>query len=104
MTTTAPERSLMQRRDALAIANDVRTRRARMRIDLKAGRLNIPALLIDPPKWLESMKIFEFLMFIPKIGRVKAQKIINKCHISPAKTIGGLSPRQRDEIALALRR
>ena len=35
---TAPERSLTQRMDALKRANDIRTRRARLKRDLKAGR------------------------------------------------------------------
>ena len=34
----APERSLAQRMDALKRANDIRTRRAQLKRDLKAGR------------------------------------------------------------------
>jgi hypothetical protein len=35
---------------------------------------------------------------------VKANKILTQCRISPSKTIGGLSPRQRAELVALLRR
>jgi hypothetical protein len=43
-------------------------------------------------------------MAVPKYGRVKANKVLGTCRISPSKTIGGLSARQRDELVAALRR
>ena len=45
----APERSLNQRMDALARANQIRTRRAQLKRDLKSGRLSIQSLLLNPP-------------------------------------------------------
>jgi hypothetical protein len=30
---------------------------------------------------------------------VKVNKLLSRCQIAPAKTIGGLSPRQRNELA-----
>jgi hypothetical protein len=35
---------------------------------------------------------------------VKANKVLQQCRISPSKTIGGLSERQRDELVSLLRR
>lgn len=99
---TAPERSLLQRRTALKKANDVRAKRAQLKRDLKAGKVNGLKLLEDPPNWLETMKAIDFLLALPKIGRVKATKYLNKCKMSPAKTIGGMSDRQRKELRTAL--
>lgn len=99
---TAPERSLLQRRTALEKANDVRARRAQLKRDLKGGRVNGLKLLDDPPTWLETMKAIDFLQALPKIGRVKAMNHLNKCKMSPAKTIGGMSNRQRKELRTAL--
>src|SRR5207302_749250 len=42
----APERSLTQRMDALQRANEIRSRRAQLKRDLKAGRQSIHALLL----------------------------------------------------------
>jgi hypothetical protein len=102
--TAAPERSLMQRMDALQRANDIRTRRAQLKRDLKAGRVSIHNLLLEPPEYVETAKVFDMLLAVPKYGRVKVGKILQTCRISPSKTIGGLSERQRTELVSLLRR
>ena len=100
----APERSLTQRMDALQRANEIRTRRAALKRDLKAGRAQIHGLLLDPPEYLQTAKVFDMLLAVPKYGRVKVNKILVQCRISPSKTIGGLSERQRGELVSFLRR
>jgi hypothetical protein len=100
----APERSLNQRMDALQKANVIRTRRAQLKRDLKASRVSIHTLLLDPPEYLETAKVFDMLLAVPKYGRVKANKILQTCRISPSKTIGGLSDRQRAELVGMLRK
>ena len=100
----APARSLDQRMEALQRANDVRVRRAQLKRDLKAGRESIETILLDPPEWVETAKVFDMLLAVPKYGRVKANKILQQCRISPSKTIGGLSERQRAELVSMLRR
>ena len=102
--SAAPERSLVQRMDALQRANEIRTRRASLKRDLKAGRTSIHELLLSPPDYLETAKVFDMLLAVPKYGRVKVNKILVQCRISPSKTIGGLSERQRTELVGLLRR
>jgi hypothetical protein len=102
--TAAPERSLLQRMDALQRANEIRTRRAQLKKDLKGGRVSIHTLLLKPPEYVETAKVFDMLLAVPKYGRVKANKILQQCRISPSKTIGGLSERQRTELVSLLRR
>jgi len=99
-----PERSLDQRMDALSRANEVRTLRAQLKRELKARRVSIGALLLDPPPYLETAKVFDMVLAIPKVGRVKATKILQSCQVSPSKTFGGLSERQRAELAGRLHR
>jgi hypothetical protein len=99
-----PERSLTQRMDALQKANEIRTRRAQLKRDLKGGRVSIHAVLLDPPEYVETAKAFDMLLAVPKYGRVKVNKILAQCRISPSKTIGGLSERQRSELVSLLRR
>ena len=84
--------------DALGRANEVRALRAQLKRDLKAGRVSIGALL-DPPSYLEAAKVFDMLLALPKVGSVKATKILHSCRVSPSKTFGGLSERQRAELA-----
>src|SRR5450759_3806948 len=100
----APERSLVQRMEALQRANDVRSRRAQLKRDLKAGRQPIHALVLNPPEFLGTAKVFDLLLAVPKYGRVKVNKILSQCRISPSKTLGGLSQRQRAELVALMRR
>jgi hypothetical protein len=90
--------------DALKRANDIRTARAQLKQDLKAGRVSIQDLLESPPEYVLTAKVFDMLLAVPKYGRVKANRVLNQCRISPAKTIGGLSERQRREMVGLLRR
>ena len=100
----APARSLDQRMEALQRANDVRVRRAQLKRDLKAGREDIESMLLEPPEWVETAKVFDMLMAVPKFGRVKAARLLNQCRISQSKTVGGLSDRQRAELIGLLHR
>ncbi|HEV2723688.1 MAG TPA: integration host factor, actinobacterial type [Thermoleophilaceae bacterium] len=93
-----PERSLDQRKQALKRANEIRMRRARLKRELKAGKVAIQALLLDPPQYLLTAKVFDMLMAVPKYGRVKAGKVLRHCRVSHSKTFQGLSERQRKEI------
>jgi hypothetical protein len=95
---TAPERSLGQRMDALGKANAVRSRRATLKADLKRGTIGLREILLAPPDYLLTAKVADLLMASPKCGRVKSAKIMELCRVSPSKTVGGLSERQRNEL------
>lgn len=100
----APERSLQQRLDALGRANVVRTKRAQLKKDLKAGRVAIYDVIAAPADWLETATVFDLLLATPKYGRVKVNKALTQCRIAPSKTLGGMTERQRDELVRLLRR
>src|SRR4029450_4692868 len=102
--SAAPERSLLQRMDALQRANEIRTRRAQLKKDLKAGRVSIQSLLLDPPEYVQTAKVFDLPLPVPKSRRVKLNKVPQQCRTSPSKTIGGLSQPQRTELVGQLRR
>jgi hypothetical protein len=89
--------------EALGRANDIRVERAEFKRDLKAGRKKVHDYLLDPPEWLETMKVFDLLLAMPKYGRVKSNKILVQCRMSPSKTLGGMSQRQRAELVSMLR-
>ena len=100
----APLRSLDQRMEALRRANEIRVKRAKLKKDLKAGSAHIESILRNPPEYVETAKVFDILMAVPKFGRVKAARFLNQCRISQSKTVGGLSDRQRAELVALLRR
>src|SRR5918911_4158164 len=94
----APLRSLDQRMEALRRANDIRVKRAKLKKNLKDGRVSIEQILREPPEYVSTAKVFDMLMAVPKFGRVKAARLLNQCRISQSKTVGGLSDRQRHEL------
>ncbi len=90
--------------EALKRANDIRVRRAKLKKDLKDGRVRVQTILGDPPDYVETAKVFDILMAVPKFGRVKAARFLNQCRISQSKTVGGLSERQRAELVALFER
>lgn len=103
MTTFAPGRSLEQRMDALRRANEIRTKRAVFKRDLKSGRAELLPLLIDPPDWIETAKVTTLLLALPAFGSGKTDTALKACGASACKTIRGLSERQRAELIAHLR-
>ena len=83
--------------DALGRANQVRSRRAALKADLKRGDANIHDVLGAPPDFLLTAKVVD-LHGGAQVRRVKSARIMEQCRISPSKTIGGLSERQRAEL------
>ena len=102
--THTPTRSLDQRMEALTRANHIRVRRAQLKRDLKAGRAHIADLLSEPPDEVLTAKVYDMLMAVPRLGRVKATRLLTQCRISQSKTVGGLSDRQRGELLELFRR
>jgi hypothetical protein len=84
--------------DALKRANDVRVRRAKLKKDLKEGKVRIEQIFGNPPEYVSTAKVIDILMAVPKFGRGKAARFLNTCRISQSKTVGGLSDRQRAEL------
>jgi hypothetical protein len=93
-TVSSQQGSLQQR------MHDVPERSVAQR--MKGGRKSIYDLLRNPPDYIETMKLFDLMLAQPKFGRVKVNKVLVNCRISPSKTIGGLSERQRHEILVRL--
>lgn len=102
MSVQTPERSLDQRLNALGNANSIRTFRSDLKKDMKAGKITLYKLLSEPPEEIQTMKVINLLLAAPRVGQVKANKILARCRISASKTVGGLSTRQRDELITLL--
>lgn len=101
-SSQTPVRSPSQRMEALQKANAIRSQRAQLKKELKNGELEIVAVLQAPPEFLRTAKVMDLLLVVPKFGRVKAARVLTRCRISQAKTVGGLSDRQRAELCETL--
>lgn len=96
----APLRTLEQRLAALEEANRIRSYRAELKRRLRGGNVGAAAALEDPD--CDTMKVVDLLLALPTVGRVKANRALTRMRISPSKTIGGLSDRQRVELVAQL--
>lgn len=103
MSVAALERTLEQRLAALERANEIRTRRAQLKRDVRAG-IPFMALVWEPPDWLLTMQVYDLLLAVPKLGKRKAEQIMRRLRISHQKTVGGLSERQRVDLLSELGR
>lgn len=99
-----PVRSMDQRMRALERGNAVRGYRKDLKLKLKAGERDVVLLIMDPPARIDTMRVFDLLLAVPKFGRVKVGKLLRRVEVSPSKTVGGLSVRQRRELAFAVSR
>jgi hypothetical protein len=90
-----PARTQQQRLVALAQANRVRIARAELKREISAGSVRLSDVILSPPDYVETAKVFELLLTMPQVGPAKAHRILNGCVIAERKTIGGLSERQR---------
>jgi hypothetical protein len=97
-------RSLEHRVIALRQANQVRSARAKLKQDLRAGKVRLEQILATPADYLASAEVFDLLVAVPKIGPVKASRLLTIARISPSKTVGDLSERQRTHLIELLSR
>jgi hypothetical protein len=105
MTTHAipPSRSLEQRYAALASANRIRSLRAERKATWKGMTFDeavedLVALLVEPPDWVATWRIYDALLALPKMGPAKAGLTLSHTHVSPVKTLGGATVRQREDL------
>lgn len=64
--------------------------------------MSIVELLVTPPEFLLTARLSQILLAAPGYGQVRVSRLLKRCRISPLKTIGTLSERQRHELTQAL--
>jgi RNA-binding protein YlmH len=99
MSVVTPERSLQQRLDALERANMIRQSRKALKHEVRSGAVNVLDIVEDPPSYALTMRLEDLLMAVPGTGCVKVKRLFKRTQISPSKTLGGLTYRQRDLVA-----
>jgi hypothetical protein len=99
MSTTPVNEQYME---ALERANEIRVHRAQLKRDLKAGKVAASELIDRPYPMVDTMKVIDVLVAMPKTGRIKANARLKRCNVSPSKTLGDLSERQRNELVRGL--
>jgi len=92
-----PQLTPEQRAEALKKAAEARKVRAELREKLKRGATDLKQVLKDAETdpILGKMKVHSLLVSLPKVGKVKAEEIMNQLEIAPTRRLRGLGDRQR---------
>jgi predicted N-acetyltransferase YhbS len=86
-----------QRAAALAKAGAARKTRAALRERLKRGEVSFADVLVlgDTDEVIGKMRVSAVLESMPGVGKVRAQRIMEKLSISPSRRVRGLGAHQR---------
>lgn len=95
----SPEQINQQRQDALERANRIRTSRKDLKRDLAIGKADARTLLASPPEFIQTMKVGELLLAVPKVGKSKRNKILSVALQGRDMKICALSPARREAVA-----
>ena len=92
-----PRLSAEQRAGAVTAAAAARAVRARVRADLKSGRIGLAELLerAATDEQLATMRVTALLAALPGYGKVRAAALLSELRIAESRRIRGLGPHQR---------
>ena len=89
-----PNLSVEQRADALAKAQEMRTKRMELRKELKAGKVTLAEVLKREDEIVTRMKVKYLLESLPNVGKITAASLMEEIGINESRRIQGLGKRQ----------
>lgn len=93
-----PELSRVQRLEALEKAARARHDRARLRDDIKSGKISIAEVLDMDDDVARRMKVSALIESVPGFGAAKTAKLMEELGISASRRVQGLGVRQREQL------
>lgn len=87
---------------ALERANEVRLARADLKRRIAGGQLSAADVILTSPWEAESMAVADVLMSQRRWGRTRARRLLAGIPLSETKTLGSMTERQRQAVALAM--
>ena len=87
-----------EKRKALEKAQTMRRARAELRLRLKKGEVKLADIVqLDDPV-ITRMKVSYLLKSLPRVGKVKADRIMEEVGIDESRRIQGLGKRQKEAL------
>lgn len=95
-----PELDAESRRQALERAAEARKIRAELKQQLKAGEIDFAEVLrrAETDEIIGKTKVSAVLEALPKVGKVRARKLMERLDISPSRRVRGLGANQREKL------
>jgi hypothetical protein len=88
------DREAMRRR-VLEQAGAIRAQRTTLRSDIRSGTVRLAEIIADPPEYVSTMRVFDLLHSDPRLGRLRAERLLDECGIPKRRTFAHLSDRER---------
>ncbi|MEL7568008.1 MAG: integration host factor, actinobacterial type [Dehalobacterium sp.] len=91
-----PQLTMDDRNNALAKAQEMRSKRMALRKQLKTGQVKLEDILNDLENEVVSrMRVKYLLESLPQVGKITAKKIMEEVGIDESRRVQGLGPRQK---------
>lgn len=90
-----PNLSTAERAEALAKAQEMRTKRMELRKELKAGKISLAEVLKRDDEIVSRMKVKYLLESLPNVGKITAVSIMEEIGINESRRVQGLGKRQK---------
>lgn len=99
-----PELDAEARRQALEKAAEARKIRAELKQQLKTGEIGFRDVLRrgDGDEVVAKTRVAEVLESMPRMGRVRARQLMERCEIAPSRRLRGLGANQRERLLAEL--
>lgn len=98
-----PRLTAAERGKALAKAQQMRSRRAEVRRELKEGKLSLAKVLEQADdEIIGKMRVKYLLESLPQVGKITAAKLMQEVGIDEVRRVQGLGSRQKAELLARL--
>lgn len=87
-----------EKKKALEKAQVMRRARAELRVQLKKGLVKLADIVQGDDPVIQRMKVSYLLKSLPRVGKVKAEKIMEEVGIDGSRRVQGLGKRQREAL------
>ncbi|HEY8497187.1 MAG TPA: integration host factor, actinobacterial type [Limnochordales bacterium] len=94
-----PKLTPEEKRRALAKAQEMRSRRAQLRQDLKRGAVSLREVLArQDDEVVKKMRVAYLLQSLPHVGKVTTARVMQEIGIDANRRVQGLGSRQREAL------
>jgi len=97
-----PKLSQKEKKEALEKAQKMRRERSVLRTQLKKGEVDFSRILDGADEVTARMRVAYLLRSLPRVGKVKAQRIMEEIGIDEARRVQGLGKRQKEALLARL--
>ncbi|NPV71670.1 MAG: integration host factor [Firmicutes bacterium] len=97
-----PELTAKEKKAALEKAQVMRKKRSELRAALKKGTVDFGKVLDGDDEITARMRVAYLLKSLPRVGKVKAQKIMEEVGIDESRRVQGLGKRQKEALLARL--